>query len=234
VEAAQMLEWFLFPRGQQQARLATLSGGERRRLFLLRTLALRPNVLLLDEPTNDLDIQTLNVLEEFLDRFEGCLITVSHDRYFLDRNVDFLVSFEDGQVSGRYPTPWEVFKNLQNASQRRWLPSDISKSQIANQQSAPSHVVGQANHPITQSPNQKVKTRRGLSWKEQREYEALEARIASLETRKAEVEVEMAAHATDYVKLQKLHEELGRIENELETALEQWFALEEKQSAAQT
>ena len=208
VEAAQMLEWFLFPRGQQRARLTTLSGGERRRLFLLRTLAQRPNILLLDEPTNDLDLQTLNVLEEFLDRFNGCLIAVSHDRYFLDRNVDFLVSFESGQVSGRYPTPWETFRNLANRQ--------ISKQQISNRQiskPAPS--------------NEKTKDRQGLSWKEQREVEALEARIEELERRKAELEKEMAARATDYVQLQKLHEVQMQLEQELETVTERWFTLEE-------
>ncbi|NUM44932.1 MAG: ABC-F family ATP-binding cassette domain-containing protein [Anaerolineales bacterium] len=211
VEAAQMLEWFLFPRGQQQARLATLSGGERRRLFLLRTLAQRPNVLILDEPTNDLDIQTLQVLEEFLDRFEGCLITVSHDRYFLDRNVDFLVSFEDGTVSGRYPTPWETFKSLQEASRQ--------ESNSTNQPT---------NKPTTPQPNEneKIKPRKGLSWKEQKEYEALEAQIAKMEARKVEIEKEMNLHARDYVRLQKLHEEQIRIEAELETAMERWFVLE--------
>ncbi|MCX6044620.1 MAG: ABC-F family ATP-binding cassette domain-containing protein, partial [Chloroflexi bacterium] len=98
VEAAKMLEWFLFPRNVQRARIGSLSGGERRRLYLLRTLIHQPNVLFLDEPTNDLDIQTLTVLEEFLDYFVGCVVVVSHDRYFLDRTVDFLVTVEDGKL----------------------------------------------------------------------------------------------------------------------------------------
>ncbi len=101
VEAAHMLEWFLFPRAMQWGRIGSLSGGERRRLYLLRTLIHRPNVLILDEPTNDLDIQTLTVLEEFLDHFGGCLIVVSHDRYFLDRTVDFIVPFEGGKLGPR-------------------------------------------------------------------------------------------------------------------------------------
>jgi len=214
VEAAQMLEWFLFPRGQQQARLATLSGGERRRLFLLRTLAQRPNVLLLDEPTNDLDIQTLNVLEEFLDRFNGCLIVISHDRYFLDRNVDFLVSFENGQVSGRYPTPWEVFWRLREENQR------VSES------------TSQRGNVDDKVRSEKGRERKGLSWKERREYEALEGRIAELENRKAEIEKEMGANATDYVRLQSLHEEQAKGEGELEAVLERWFELEEIKWAA--
>ncbi len=212
VEAAQMLEWFLFPRGQQQARLATLSGGERRRLFLLRTLAQRPNVLILDEPTNDLDIQTLNVLEEFLDRFNGCLLVISHDRYFLDRNVDFLVSFENGQVSGRYPTPWETFKSLQEASRQESKSADPQTSKSASQRFDDSAI---------------QREKKGLSWKEKKEVEALEARIGALDARKADIAAEMNMHATDYVRLQKLHEEQEKIEAELETALERWFVLEE-------
>ncbi len=109
VEAAQMLEWFLFPRPMQWARIGSLSGGERRRLYLLRTLVHRPNVLLLDEPTNDLDIQTLTVLEEFLDHFAGCLIVVSHDRYFLDRTVDHMVEMQNGRLGPRYPSPYATF-----------------------------------------------------------------------------------------------------------------------------
>ncbi|RIK46225.1 MAG: ABC transporter, partial [Chloroflexi bacterium] len=112
VEAAQMLEWFLFPRPMQYARIGSLSGGERRRLYLLRTLIHQPNLLLLDEPTNDLDIQTLTVLEEFLDHFAGCLVVVSHDRYFLDRTVDFLLAMEGGKLGPRYPTPYATFERL--------------------------------------------------------------------------------------------------------------------------
>ncbi|MEZ4834485.1 MAG: ABC-F family ATP-binding cassette domain-containing protein [Caldilineaceae bacterium] len=112
IEAAQMLEWFLFPRSMQYGRIDSLSGGERRRLYLLRTLVHRPNVLLLDEPTNDLDIQTLAVLEEFLDNFGGCLIVISHDRYFLDRTVDYILPFEDGKLGKRYPTPYVTYRRL--------------------------------------------------------------------------------------------------------------------------
>jgi ABC transport system ATP-binding/permease protein len=110
IDAAQMLEWFLFTRAEQQTYVGSLSGGERRRLYLLLTLVTQPNVLFLDEPTNDLDIHTMAVLEQFLDQFQGCLVVVSHDRYFLDRNVDFLVSFEDGLLGTRYPTPYESYR----------------------------------------------------------------------------------------------------------------------------
>ncbi len=125
IDAAQMLEWFLFPRPQQYAYIGSLSGGERRRLYLLKTLIHQPNVLLLDEPTNDLDIQTLTVLEEFLDHFKGCLVVASHDRYFLDRSVDFLVSFEPGGVvSGRYPAPFSVYQDIREA---RWMKGKKGK-----------------------------------------------------------------------------------------------------------
>ncbi|MCB9161396.1 MAG: ABC-F family ATP-binding cassette domain-containing protein [Caldilineaceae bacterium] len=107
-----MLEWFLFPRPMQYARIGSLSGGERRRLYLLRTLVHQPNVLFLDEPTNDLDIQTLTVLEEFLDHFAGCLVVVSHDRYFLDRTVDFILSMDEGRLGPRYPAPYASFVRL--------------------------------------------------------------------------------------------------------------------------
>ena len=117
VEAAQMLEWFLFPRPQQQAYINALSGGERRRLYLLSILALQPNVLFLDEPTNDLDIQTLTVLEQFMDHFAGSLVVVSHDRYFLDRTVDFLATFENGSFSPRYPAPYSAYQEARQAAE---------------------------------------------------------------------------------------------------------------------
>ncbi|MCA9965670.1 MAG: ABC-F family ATP-binding cassette domain-containing protein [Anaerolineales bacterium] len=111
IEAAQMLEWFLFPRPQQQAWISSLSGGEKRRLYLLSVLAQQPNVLILDEPTNDLDVQTLAVLEAFLDQFSGSLIVVSHDRYFLDRTVDFLAVFENGRLLAQ-PGSGEVIPEM--------------------------------------------------------------------------------------------------------------------------
>lgn len=118
IEAAKMLEWVLFPRTMQYARIGSLSGGERRRLYLLRTLIHRPNVLFLDELTNDLDVQTLAVLEDFLDQFQGYLVVVSHDRYFLNRTVDHIASFEDGKLGPRYPSPYSSFKRLYDEAQR--------------------------------------------------------------------------------------------------------------------
>ncbi|MCA9986176.1 MAG: ABC-F family ATP-binding cassette domain-containing protein, partial [Anaerolineales bacterium] len=169
VEAAQMLEWFLFPRPQQRAYVSSLSGGEQRRLYLMRTLALQPNVLFLDEPTNDLDIQTLAVLEEFLDQFQGCLVVVSHDRYFLDRNVDFLVSFEDGVLGTRYPTPYASYRQVREEQLAQQAARNKPKAAPAPVQAAP---------PRT----------RKRTWREQKEYEALELEIINLEDRKGELE----------------------------------------------
>jgi ATP-binding cassette subfamily F protein uup len=207
IEAAQMLEWFLFPRPMQYARIARLSGGERRRLYLLRTLIHQPNVLILDEPTNDLDIQTLTVLEEFLDHFMGCLIVVSHDRYFLDRTVDFLVALENGRLGPRYPTPYATYARLA-AEAAMPTPSPAAPA------------VSPSRAPRSDAP-------RKLSWKEQREVEALEARIAHLEAAKTEWTEAMRQCGDDYVRLQTLAAQVAAADAELEAALERWFVLAE-------
>ncbi len=207
VEAAQMLEWFLFPRPMQYARIGSLSGGERRRLYLLRTLIHQPNVLLLDEPTNDLDIQTLTVLEEFLDHFAGCLVVVSHDRYFLDRTVDFLLAMEDGKLGPRYPTPYTTFERLRQETN--------GTSEGAVSKNAPRPERSREDAP------------RRLSWKEQREVEALEARIAQLEESKAALSNAMNECGDDYVRLQSLAEQLEAVDTELESSLARWFDLAE-------
>ncbi len=216
LDAAQALEWFLFPRPQQQARIGSLSGGERRRLYLLRTLIHRPNVLLLDEPTNDLDIQTLTVLEEFLDHFQGCLIVASHDRYFLDRTVDLLYSFEPGGiVRGPYPGPYETYRQLREA-----------EAAAADAVAQPASAKHELRRPVARS----AATRR-LSWKEQRELESLEARVAELEMQRAALLAEMNAAGSDYVRLARLTEALRAAEAEIDVASERWLALAELQEA---
>lgn len=208
IEAAQMLEWFLFPRPMQYGRIGSLSGGERRRLYLLRTLIHQPNVLFLDEPTNDLDIQTLAVLEEFLDHFQGCLVVVSHDRYFLDRTVDFLVTLEGGKLGPRYPTPYTTYTRLRDAAQSTPAPAKAAVEPArTNAKSVPAQ------------PK--------LSWKEQRELESLETRIAALEAEKASV-LEAISGTGDYTKLQALSEQLQHTETELENILERWLELAER------
>lgn len=215
IEAAQMLEWFLFPRPQQQARIAALSGGERRRLYMLRTLIHQPNVLLLDEPTNDLDIQTLAVLEEFLDHFQGCLVVASHDRYFLDRTVDFLLSFDAGSLSGRYPTPFSVYRTLRELGERR-------------PEGAEWRVEGKAvGAKARQGPAASDDRRRKLSWKEQREVEDLEARIHELEAQTAALHGEIHGSGGNYIRLQTLSEQLIAAEAELDSSMVRWLELSE-------
>ena len=209
VEAAQMLEWFLFPRPMQYARIASLSGGERRRLYLLRTLIHQPNVLLLDEPTNDLDIQTLTVLEEFLDHFNGCLVVVSHDRYFLDRTVDFLLAMEDGNLGPRYPTPYATFERLR---QEAATPEPVAEKVVEKAVS-------------TNGRAAKSTGARKISWREQRELEALEEEIARLEERKTALLDDMNGAGDDYLRLNALADDLTQLNESLDTAMARWVEL---------
>ncbi len=207
LSAFQMLEWFLFPRPQQQAQIGSLSGGERRRLYLLYILMHRPNVLFLDEPTNDLDIQTLTVLEEFLDHFQGSLVVVSHDRYFMDRTVDFLISFEGGRLSPRYPAPYSTYQRLraeaaQSVRPLRTVPAEVGEVR------------------------RKARPRK-LTWNEERELERLEARLEALETEKNRLQIDINNSGYDYIKLQMLAGQLQELETELETILERWLELAE-------
>ncbi|MFZ0547894.1 MAG: ABC-F family ATP-binding cassette domain-containing protein [Candidatus Promineifilaceae bacterium] len=218
IEAAQMLEWFLFPRPQQRAYIHALSGGERRRLYLLSILALQPNVLFLDEPTNDLDIQTLTVLEQFMDNFEGCLVVVSHDRYFLDRTVDFLATFEDGSFSPRYPAPYSAY---QAARQQRKQAAQEAETAVVESTSS------RKKEPVkTTDGSQSQK----LTWKEARELEALETTIAELEERKAELGQKINSAGGDYEQLQQLTDDMKLVEAKLDGSMLRWLELSEKVS----
>jgi len=230
VEAAQMLEWFLFPRSMQQGRIGSLSGGERRRLYLLRTLIHQPNVLLLDEPTNDLDIQTLAVLEEFLDHFTGCLIVVSHDRYFLDRTVDFIVPFEEGRLGGKYPTPYETFVRLR-AEERAIASSGAAGKSSGGDKSNHELRAGEvfANRPPAAPKIETIRTEspRRRSWKEQKELELLTKRIEDLEKKKQELVDKLGLVGNNYLQLQELADELTGVDQELDSAMVRWMELEE-------
>ncbi len=212
VEAAQMLEWFLFPRAQQQAYISELSGGERRRLYLLWVLVHQPNVLFLDEPTNDLDIPTLTVLEQFLDHFQGSLVVISHDRYFLDRNVDFLAVFEDGGMSTRYPMPYSNYQRLRAGRVA------MAKAASADRKPAPK----KRREEAKKSGQDK------LSWKEAQELESIEARIAQLEEEKAGLEAAVNEAGADYVLMQSLAGRLQVVEAELEETMQRWLELSVK------
>jgi ATP-binding cassette subfamily F protein uup len=210
IEAAQMLEWFLFTRKEQQSRIGSLSGGERRRLYLLSILMHQPNVLFLDEPTNDLDIQTLQVVEQFLDNFGGCLVTVSHDRYFLDRNVDFIYLFDDGKIGSRYPSPWR--------------PEEGQHASISSEQKPAPVATSEPPLPIGDQPVAAKK----LSWKERKEFEKLEADIERFEQKKDAIEAAMNAAGGDYIKIGELSAELNHLLANLDEAELRWLELSER------
>ncbi|MBM6925560.1 ABC-F family ATP-binding cassette domain-containing protein [Pseudoflavonifractor phocaeensis] len=203
--ATQLLEQFLFPTEVQWSPINKLSGGEKRRLYLLAVLAAAPNVLLLDEPTNDLDIQTLSILEDYLDSFPGAVIAVSHDRYFLDRVAKRVFAVEsDGVVrgySGGYTEYLQARRQTEKAKPPK--PSPVEKK------------------PQKPAPQKKVK----FTYKEQREFETIDDDIAALEGEIAKVKADQAAQATDYVALQTLQARQEELEAALEEKLERWVYL---------
>jgi ATP-binding cassette subfamily F protein uup len=208
ITASQMLEKFLFPPSMQYDVIERLSGGERRRLYLLRVLMSAPNLLLLDEPTNDLDIQTLVRLEDYLDSFPGCLIVVSHDRYFLDRTVDTIFRFEgDGQIE-KYPGNYSAFLEFREREAAEAIET-----------------TSRASTPVPSTKPPAVKQR--LSYKEQREFEALEKRIADMEARKSEVQRQLEESASDFVLVQALYTELESLNQQLEQDIDRWGELAE-------
>jgi ATP-binding cassette subfamily F protein uup len=211
ITASQMLERFLFSPNQQYAPLHKLSGGERRRLFLLRILIAAPNVLILDEPTNDLDIQTLGVLEDYLENFNGCVIVVSHDRYFLDRTVETIFAFEGEGKIKQYPGNYSVYLDY---LQRNSVPETAPK-------------VGKSPPPAVTS---KVNPPGGkLSFKEKREYEELERAIPQWEAEKQEIEVQLYAKANaDFTALESLTRRLGELTERIEQGTERWLELAER------
>lgn len=203
--ASQMLEKFLFPPYLQHSQIKRLSGGEKRRLNLLRVLMEEPNVLILDEPTNDLDIATMTILEEFLDSFEGVVITVSHDRYFLDRTVNRIFAFESGGVIKQYEGGYTDY------SLKR---TDIEEPLEQKEQKKTEY---KASH------EKKLK----FTFKEQKEYETIESDIAALEEKLENTEKDMALNATDFVKLEELSKIKEETENLLNEKMERWEYLED-------
>ena len=216
ISASQMLERFLFPPSVQYTTIEKLSGGEKRRLYLLRILMEAPNVLLLDEPTNDLDIQTLTILEDYLDSFPGIVAAVSHDRYFLDRVVRRIFAFEgEGRV-----TQYEGgFTDYQAAFQERY-PEGLS-GQDGERDQKP-EVASKKNR-------EKPKGERKLkfSFKEQREWDTIEEDIASLEAKIQKLDEEIAASASNYGRLNELIGEKSEQEGLLEEKMERWMYLNE-------
>lgn len=223
ISASQMLERFLFPSGMQYTTIGRLSGGEKRRLYLLRILMEAPNVILLDEPTNDLDIQTLTILEDYLDTFPGIVIAVSHDRYFLDRVVNRIFAFEgQGKVSQYeggftdYQIAWSARHPQETGDQKggRGGDGDDGGSGLS---------VNRNNWKQSSGGEKKRK----LSFKEQREWETIEADIADLEQSIGDLEQEIGKSATNYTRLNELMEEKSAREAQLEEKMERWMYLNE-------
>ena len=203
--ASQLLEQFLFPAEEQWSPICKLSGGEKRRLYLLSVLAAAPNVLLLDEPTNDLDLQTLAALEDYLDSFPGAVVTVSHDRYFLDRVARRVFAVEgDGTVKG-YPGGYTEYLEARRAEEAERAPRPAAPEKKADRPAGP----------------KKLK----FSYNEQREFETIDADIAALEAQLAQVQADQAAQATDYVALQALQEKQAELEAALEQKMDRWVYL---------
>ncbi|PLZ55685.1 ATP-binding cassette domain-containing protein, partial [Fischerella thermalis] len=220
ITASQMLERFLFPGNQQYAPIHKLSGGEKRRLFLLRVLMSAPNVLILDEPTNDLDVQTLAVLEEYLEDFNGCVIVVSHDRYFLDRTVDTIFALEEGGVIRQYPGNYSVYLDYKKAEEEKQQATINPKEKPKNQQT----------QPAESQAKEAAKKKRLSTW-ERREFEQLEDKIAQLEAEKAEAEKAMAnVPAGNYTQVQKLYEQVEALKQAIDQATERWLELAEIES----
>ncbi|WP_082232550.1 ABC-F family ATP-binding cassette domain-containing protein [Halobacillus massiliensis] len=205
ITAEQMLERFLFPRSHQWTYIQRLSGGERRRLYLLRVLMTEPNVLFLDEPTNDLDTETLSVLEEYLEHFPGVVITVSHDRYFLDRVVEKLLAFKgEGEVERFYGNYSEYLEKTKAEKTVKTKEKPSFSAQRATRRS-----------------NRKRK----LSYREQQEWESIEDEIAAIEEKIDQINKEMAAAAADYSKVEELSKEKAEHDQELEQKMERWEEL---------
>lgn len=223
ISASQMLERFLFPSGMQYTAIGRLSGGERRRLYLLRILMEAPNVILLDEPTNDLDIQTLTILEDYLDTFPGIVIAVSHDRYFLDRVVNRIFAFEgQGKVTQYeggftdYQIAWSARHPQETGDQKGVRAGDSDENG--------------SGLPINRNNWKQAaggEKKRKLSFKEQREWETIEADIAALEQSIGYLEQEIGKSATNYTRLNELMEEKSAREAQLEEKMERWMYLNE-------
>jgi len=208
VTASQLLEQFLFPPAQQHSPVARLSGGERRRLHLCRLLMADPNVLLLDEPTNDLDIPTLTVLEEFIEDFRGCVVVVSHDRWFLDRTVDRLFCFRPGGVIERF-----------EGNYSEWLDHRRAAAAVRTAAAPP---------PPPTTRRSATPGRKGLSSHEQRELAGLEQQLPAWEAERAQLQADLAG--ADFRRLEELTQALADLSGRIEAAELRWLDLSERAS----
>ncbi len=214
VSASQLMERFLFPGNLQWTPISRLSGGEKRRLYLLRILMEEPNVLLLDEPTNDLDLETMTVLENFIDDFRGAIVFVSHDRFFVDRLAEKVFVYEEDGALTMYSGGYSYYK--EKAAEQESMAAAIvqqEKSSVVEEKTA-------ARAPHTESKQK-------LSFKEQKEYAEIEGVIASKEGELKVVQLQMEQNAADYGRLNELSKEESRLQAELEHLMDRWTYLEE-------
>ncbi len=210
MSASQMLTHFLFPPETQYNYIEKLSGGEQRRLYLCTVLMRNPNFLILDEPTNDLDIMTLNVLEEYLQSFAGCVIVVSHDRFFMDKIVDHLFIFEGNGVVTDFPGNYTIYRNkvLEEKEKKETKKTNPQKTE-------------------TPKEIKKTNSKRKLSFNEKREFEQLETEISELEEKIANIEEQLNSGTLPHDKLFGKSEELGKLKEQLDEKEFRWLELSE-------
>lgn len=233
LSASAMCEQFLFDGSMQYTRIEKLSGGEKRRLYLLKVLMEAPNVLILDEPTNDLDIQTLTILENYLKDYAGIVITVSHDRYFLDKIATRIFSFENGQIV-RYEGNYSDFKEAQKkcSTMTNYSTGTASSGKATVKTAFGTSTASSAASDNLGSPESSSKAtwkqreaKLKFSYKEQKEYETIDADIAALEEKLTALEADIARAATDYSRLTALMEQKEQTEAALEEKMERWVYL---------
>jgi ATP-binding cassette subfamily F protein uup len=208
VTVAKLLDMFLFPPAVQHTPIAKLSGGERRRLQLLKVLIEHPNFLILDEPTNDLDIDTLNVLEDFLQDYDGCIVLVSHDRYFMDQLVEHLFVFEDKGFIRDFYGNYSDYK-LQYANLEKPAEKSVETAKVIIEET------------VNNTPKKK------LSYKEQRELEQIDLKLPQLEAQKEALQTLMNAGSADHQVLLNWAQELEQIQLEIDKLSERWLILSE-------
>lgn len=209
ISASTMCERFLFTSEMQYTPIGKLSGGERRRLYLLRVLMESPNFLILDEPTNDLDIETLKILEDFLDKFNGVIVTVSHDRYFLDRVTNKIFAYKgNGQI--------------------KIYHGNYSDYLIQNELEKPEKAETEVKKDVKEGKVKLKDNKPKFTFKEQKEFEEIDGVIASIENRIEELDKEIEDNPTDYEKLNKCVEEKNKLNEELDLKMERWEYLNEK------
>ena len=232
VSATAMLERFLFPPEQQYSPVGKLSGGEKRRLYLLRVLMSAPNVLILDEPTNDLDVETLAILEDYLDGYDGIVITVSHDRYFLDRIAKRIFAFEGAGKIVQYEGGYTDYMNKRPQPASGKTVSENASSTGASASGAQGNTASDGTDSKEARKKKSMETwghekKLKFTYKEQKEYETIEADIEKLENRLSEIDDEMVKNATNFGKLNELTKEKEDLEGQLMEKMERWEYLED-------